>query len=129
MTEDEILAMKPGIDLNVKVAEEVMGHPVVMDPTFGWLEQLINPKDGSSVWSPPQPYSEEISFAELVVDRMIELGFDDATCWADFGGGKYAEAEAVCKAAVLAILERRRIESASNKILRQALGDEREEGG
>lgn len=129
VTKEEILAMKPGIELNVKAAEEIMGHAVVMDKTFGWLERLINPEDGSSIWSPPQPYSEDISVADLVVDRMHELGFDDAGCWADLGGGKYAKAEAICKAALLAILERRRIERVSNEILEQALGDEQGQRG
>jgi hypothetical protein len=36
---------------------------------------------------------------------MIQLGHDDALYWADFGGGIYTAPEAICKAALLAILE------------------------
>ncbi len=124
MTQEEILAMKPGSELNIKVAKEVMGNIVTREELFGHMERLIDPKDGTSVWGPAQPYSEDISVAESVVDKMIELGHDDAIYWADFGDGIYTEAEAICKAALLAILEGRRIEEVSDEILQQALGDE-----
>ena len=57
---------------------------------------------------------------------MIELGYEDAIYWADFGEGKYKEAEAICKAALLAVLEGGSSEEASDKIIRQALEDEGE---
>ena len=124
MTREEILAMQPGNELNMKVSEEVMGHIVTEDKTFGYMERTIHPKEGDSIWGPVKPYSEDISTAELVVDRMIEMGRKDAIHWADFGGGKYTEAEAICKAALLAVLEEHDLREASDKILRQALGDE-----
>jgi len=104
MTQEEILAMNPGAELNAKVAEEVIGHAVARDETFGYTERLID-KDNSSVWDKLLHYSEDISAAELVVGKMIELGHDDAIYWADFGDGIYTEPEAICKAALLAILE------------------------
>ena len=123
MTQEEILTMEPGRELNIEVAKEVMEHVVASDGMLGYLERLIDPGDGGSVWSSLQPYSEDISVAELVVDKMIERGYDDAIYWADFGDGVYTEAEAICKAALLAILEEHRIEEVSSEILKQALGD------
>lgn len=103
MTEQEILAMEPGTELDKIVAEQVMGHEVTRDELFGYMERLIDPEDGTSIWSPPQPYSEDMSAAESVVEKMIELGHSDALYWADFGDGAYGEAEAICKAALLAV--------------------------
>jgi hypothetical protein len=103
MTQEEILAMKPGRELNSKVAEEIIGHLVVQDALLGDLEGLLD-EDGSHNWNNLQPYSEDIEAADLVVDTMIRLGFEDAVCWADFGDGAFTEAEAICKAALLAKL-------------------------
>lgn len=124
MTREEILAMEPGSELNRKVAEEVMGYTIVNDETFGYMERLIDPEDGRPVWNPLEPYSEDIAAAELVVDTMIERGCDDAIYWADFGGGKYAEAEAICKAALCAILEECQTLKVLDDTLKQAPGDE-----
>ena len=124
MTQEEILAMQPGSELNMKVAEQVMGHAIVKDQLFGYMERMINPKDGSSVWCSVQPYSEDISVAESVVDKMVEMGHEDAIYWADFAEGKYTEAEAICKSALLAVLEETALEQATDNILRQALGGE-----
>lgn len=124
MTENEILAMKPGSELNAQVAEKIMGHVIAEDELLGYVERLVNPEGGDSIWSPLKRYSEDISVAELVVDKMVELGHEDAVCWADFGGGKYTEAEAICKAALLAVLAGPSSKEASDKILHQALGDE-----
>ena len=123
MKREEILAMQPGNKLNMKVAEKVMGHKVVKDQMWGYVEGLVS-SDGSNIWSKVEPYSEDISAAELVVNRMIEIGYKDAINWSDFGNGKYTKAEAICKAALLAILERDVLIETSDKILRQALGDE-----
>ena len=106
MTKEEILAMKPGQELNAKVAEYVMGHEVLRDATMGYMERSL--VDGESVWGLPEPYSEDISAAELVVEKMIEIGYGDAISSADCGEGRYTEAEAICKAALLAMLERGR---------------------
>jgi hypothetical protein len=89
MTQEEILAMPPGIELNMKVAEEVIGYVISKDNTFGYMKRTLypetknpacgccSPKEGDSVWGLVQPFSEDISAAELVVDRMIEIGYDD----------------------------------------------------
>jgi hypothetical protein len=121
---EEILAMKPGTELNRKVAEEIMGYEVVRDYLLGYVERLIDPQDGSSVWCPLCPYSEDRSVAESVIDKMIQLGYDDAIYWADFGDGVYTEAEAICKAARLALIEKRRKEKIADDILHQVLGDD-----
>jgi hypothetical protein len=41
MTTEEILAMNPGEELNIKVAEEVMGYSVSRDPFMGAMERTI----------------------------------------------------------------------------------------
>jgi hypothetical protein len=129
VTRDEILDMKPGIELNIEVAEKVMENRVVNDEILGYLERPASPKtnqeevvsgssdsscntccgssnDGTPGWGTVERYSEEISAAMLVVNKMIDRGFKDARNWRDFGGGKYTEAEAICKAALLAVSEK-----------------------
>ena len=123
MTKERILAMQPGMEMNIQVAEKVMGQVIIKDETFGYLERVVDPGDGSFVWAPVQPYSEDNTTAELVVDKMINKGYQEATHWADFGEGKYTRAEAICKAALLASLESASLIESSDKILRQALGD------
>ncbi len=100
MTKEEILALSPGVELNAKVAKEIMGHLVVNDALLGPMVRLVD-EDGSTIWHLPQPYSQDISVARLVVRRMVEFGCDDARYFAGFGGGIYTEAEAICKAALL----------------------------
>lgn len=105
MTKDEILTMKPGRALSEKVAEKVMGNVTTEDSIWGCMERFIDPADGSSLWVPLSPYSEDISTAESVVEAMLEKGYQDAVHWVGFGNGKYSEAEAICKAALLAVAE------------------------
>ena len=144
MTREEILEMKPGIELNMKVAEQVMGNIVVNDEILGYLERQTGTEtkdensgccsscggstDGVPGWGPVERYSEELPVAMLVVNRMIEKGNNDAINWKNFGDGKYTEAEAICKAALLAVLEKQSLIENSDKILRQALVDEEGEG-
>lgn len=106
MNEKELLDLKPGMELNVEVAREVMGHKVVKDETFGYMERFVSLKDGSSVYEPVQRYSEDIEQAQKVIEKMTDEGYADAASWADFGEGKYTEAEAVCKAALSALLKK-----------------------
>jgi hypothetical protein len=126
MTEEEILAMRPGSEMNKMVAEKIMEHKVVKDAILGYTERLVS-ADSSSIWSDLEPYSEDVSKARLLVEKMIEKGYEDAIYWADFGDGKYTEAEAICKAALLAVRRGPCLKEASDKILRQALGDDDKE--
>jgi hypothetical protein len=103
MTKEEILAMRPGRELNKAVAEVVMEHIVVEDKIFGEMERYIV-NDGSSAYDNLQPYSEDLSVARLVVERMISLGHSDAISWENYGNGSYTQAEAICKVALLVIL-------------------------
>jgi len=103
MTRDEILAMKPGRELNIAVAELVMLREVVIDEIFGEMERQIA-NDGSSTYTNLEPYSEDASASQLVVDRMLALGHGDAVLWKHYGNGRYAQAEAICKAALLVVL-------------------------
>lgn len=120
MTKEEIMAMKPGIELNMAVAERILGHAVKKDEIMGYMERMTfhksdqsdsastgtcyKPEEGDAVWSAVEPYSEDISAAKIVIDKMLAIGYKDAKTWPDFGGGKYTEAEAICKAALLAVL-------------------------
>lgn len=104
MTREEILAMEPGCELNRKVAEVIIGHEVVDDKILGYVERFTCEEDNSSVWDTLHEYSEDMAAAELVVNRMMQLGHYDALYWADFGGGAYTEPEAICKRALIALL-------------------------
>jgi len=103
MNIEKILAMTPGEGLSLLVAEKIMGNVTTRDEFMGFMERMIDPVDGGSVWVPLAAYSEDIGAAEAVVERMLGKGHADAIYWAQFGEGKYAEAEAICKAAMLAI--------------------------
>jgi hypothetical protein len=123
MTKEKILSMKPGTDLNIKVAEEVMGHAVINDEILGWMERPKRNEEGS-IWAELNHYSEDLKAADVIVNLMLQAGYSEAIHWEEFGGGQYSRAEAICKAALLAVLEKRHIESVSNNILKQALGDD-----
>ena len=103
MTREEILAMKPGLELNIEVAENIIGSKVIEDKALGYMEKLTDGSD--SIWDAVLDYSGDISAADIVVNKMILRGYADAVCWADFGGGIYTEPEAICKAALIALLE------------------------
>ena len=118
MSKAEIRAMKPGPELNRKVAEEVMDHIVVEDPTFDYMERFVI--DGKSFWGNVQPYSEDMTAVRSVIQRMIELGYRDVTSWEDFGEGRYTRPEAICKKALLEMLEQRRANDPAERILREA---------
>ena len=103
MTREEILAMKPGRELNIKVAEDIMGREVISDEIFGDMEAYVD-NDARSSYEPLQSYSQDVSAAQLVVERMIRLGHDDAIFWEHYGDGIYPPAEAICKMALLVVL-------------------------
>ena len=127
MTEQEILDMEPGIELNIKVAKEVMGHRVIKDEHLGYMERFTSKRDQSSVFGLVHPYSEDPKLAAQVIEKMLEKGYQEASSWADFGGGTYTEAEAICKAALIEILKKKQKHEVSDKILRQALGEDEED--
>ncbi len=122
MNKEKILAMKPGTDLNIKVAEEVLGYAVINDEILGWMERPQKAEEGA-IWAELRHYSEDLDAADSVVHFMIQAGYHEAIHWEEFGEGRYSKAEAICKAALLAVMEKRHIESVSDKILRQALGE------
>lgn len=116
MTKEEILSLKAGKELNIKVAEAVMKKKYTEDETFGDME--IN---NERVYGHLQPYSEDISAAWQVIERMKgynpRIAFDihsqkwEATfniCEANFSCPvvlAVTAPEAICKAALLALLE------------------------
>lgn len=103
MTKEEVLAMKPGRELNIKVAETIMWNEVVSDEIFGDVERYID-GEGSSVYGPLRSYSEDISAAQSVVDRMVNLGHGDEIFFRHYANGIYTSAEDICKAALLIML-------------------------
>ena len=105
MTRAEILAMRPGRELNIKVAEVIIGHEVLWDETFGDMERYID-NDGRSVYSPLLAYSEDISAAQLIIEIMTDSGHGDAICWDNYRNRVYTLSEAICKVALLLILEK-----------------------
>lgn len=102
MNREQILNLSPGEGLSLLVAEKIMGNVTTRDDLMGLMERLIDPADGGSVWAPLTAYSEDADAAEAVVERMLGKGHADAIYWSEFGGGRYTEAEAICKAAMLA---------------------------
>ena len=103
MVEKEILEMRPGAELNILVAKQIMGHEVVSDQMMGDMERFLD-KEGESVWGTPLHYSEDPAIAQAVVVEMLSRGYEDAETWEDYGQGRYAPAEAICKRALMAVL-------------------------
>jgi len=116
MISDEITAMKSGKELNIKVAEIVMQCRFLKDEIFGDMEIYPN-----SVYGPLQPYSEDISAAWQVMkklqgynpriefniySRKWEAAFSNKAANFSFPLASADTApEAICKAAILAVLE------------------------
>jgi hypothetical protein len=115
MNKEEVLAMKAGKELNIMVAEDLMGCKVTQDEFIGDLQRGSN-----DVWEPLQAFSEDHSIAEQVLDKLkhdysTRIEFNDGTeHWeAEFKdletGLSYGTvsspdaAEAICKAALLVI--------------------------
>ena len=121
MTKEEILVMKVGRELNIRIAEDVMGCKFAQDKFFGNMQGCID-SQGNIAWSPLEPHSQDRSIAQQVVDKLknnyntraefnyhtenwdaesskLETGFS-------FGMVSALDApEAIRKAALLAILE------------------------
>lgn len=119
MTKKEILSLKAGKELNIKIAEAVMRKRYAEDETFGDMEI-----DSERVYGYLQPYSEDILAAWQVMERMKgynpRIEFDthsqkweaafsireaDFTCPVVLAD---TAPEAICKAALLALLEVKR---------------------
>lgn len=120
MTKKEILAMEAGRELNIRVAEDVMGCKFVQDEFFGHMQAYID-SQGNNVWAPLEPYSEDRSVAQRVVDKLKnnynarvefnshtgnwEAEFSELETGLSFDTVSALDApEAICKAALLAIL-------------------------
>lgn len=120
MTKKEILAMEPGRQLNIRVAQDVMGCKFAHDEFLGDMQGYIG-VEGNNVWGPLEPYSEHRSIAQKVIDTLennynvrIELNyymgnweaeFRELGTGLSFGAVLATDApEAICKAALLVIL-------------------------
>jgi hypothetical protein len=102
--------LQPGEELNILIAREVMGMKVVLDDTFGLMEMVITDK-GENVYVTLRAYSEDLSSAQRVIARMIELDYDDETAY--WQGEE--RPEIICKAALRAVLKRKKEEEAAKK--------------
>ena len=69
MTDGEILMMKLGRELDIKVAEDVMGCTVVQDAIFGDMLRI----DDESTWMPLPAYSEDQSTIPEVLEMLKRL--------------------------------------------------------
>ncbi|MFC2051815.1 hypothetical protein ACFLT4_03710 [Chloroflexota bacterium] len=130
MTEEEILTMKAGRALDIKVVENVMKGNFMVDEIFGDTEACNMFEKGELMascleapfYAPLRRYSEDISETQRVVDKLkknydIKVEFDhNAEKWeaefrkrkGDIGYPVAAAAtipEAICKAALLTVLE------------------------
>lgn len=99
MDKEEIFSMKPGKELDMRVAKDVMGHKVISDEIFGEMEIFID-DEGNNVYCPLQPYSEDISVAQMVVMRMAQMGHNTAAFCKDD-----SRPDVICRAALLAVLQ------------------------
>lgn len=106
MNKDEILTLKQGRKLNIRVAEDIMGNKCIIDQLFGDMESI------SGALLPLRHYSEDMSAAKEVVEKLKKynpiIAFNrDAESWkADFGYGAVSadsKSEAICKAALIAV--------------------------
>ena len=117
MTPEEILMMRAGRDLNIRVAEDVMGDRFVTDEIFGDIQI-----GDDSAWMPLQPYSEDeavigdlLTKLRLCYGTTIDLDCFQGTWRADVNvdgeGVQYyypefnaiSLTEAICKAALLLV--------------------------
>ncbi len=129
MTKEEVLAMEAGRELDIKVVENVMRGNFMVDEIFGDTEACNMFEKGELMascleapfFAPLRRYSGDISDAQRVVDKLrnynIRVQFNHYTeRWeAEFSKRKgdvaYPMAaaatipEAICKAALLAMLE------------------------
>ena len=102
MTRDEILAMNAGREMNILVSKEIMGNKVVHDDILGDTEILTTEK-GEPVFGPLSSYSDDIASAQLVVTKMINLGYNEAQMWEN-----EKRPEVICRAALLTIVDRQK---------------------
>lgn len=113
MSKDEILAMKPGRELDALVAEKVMGLPKPYETRPGG-DWVYNVQDSFVPVRTLKRYSTDISAAWEVVEKMDADSFDLKI----IKSGQYNEVtigdktvvrvnilEAICKAALLVVME------------------------
>lgn len=130
MTKEEILAMKVGKELNIRVAEDVMECKFIEDKILGDTEscKLLEsetkvPSLAGNYYGPLRHYSQDNSVAQEVVNKLKnnynarvefnhrtenwEAEFSDLETGLSFGTVSALDVpEAICKAALLAILQK-----------------------
>jgi hypothetical protein len=130
VTKEEIIGMKIGKELNIRVAEDVMGCKFIEDEILGDTEScelLESETEISSLagnyYGPLRHYSQDNSVAQEVINKLKnncdarvefnyhtenwEAAFSDLETGLSFGTVSALDApEAICKAALLAILQK-----------------------
>ena len=134
MTRDEVLAMKPGRELDALVIRHIMNIPIVKSvdlfsqepfPAAWWVEDegwyIACERDEDGLIYMPFNPSEDISAAWEVVEKMLERGGCEIGCYGSKNGAKWFEVnvitmngevtvtahtapEAICKAALLVVM-------------------------
>jgi len=121
LTREEIMNMKPGRELDALVAEKVMGWKTNWLKTDWWEEINPNTHRHKGLVKDFKP-STDIAAAWEVVEKMFERGGCEIGCYGSKSGGKWFEVivitmngevkvtahtahEAICKAALLAVME------------------------
>lgn len=102
--------LPPGRELNELVARLVMKHHIVMDDIFGVMEMHTTEK-GENIYHALRPYSQDLSIARHVIDKMDEMAFHDETAY--WRGED--RPEVICKAALRAVLKRQKKEDIHQK--------------
>lgn len=115
MKREEILALEPGWKLDRLVSLKIMGYEE-SKTNDGWVRM-------GALATYPKRYSSDISAAWEVVEKMYSWGGCDIGCYGKGGSGKWITVstrtfsagdvrvtahtapEAICKAALLAVLE------------------------
>lgn len=96
-----------GPSLDTWVATEIMGNKVILDDVFGLMEMHTTEK-GENVYRPLPAYSKDLLLARRVIFKMIEMAFhDESAYWR-----AEDRPEVICKAALRALLERRKKQAA-----------------
>ena len=110
MDKNQIDTAIPGERLDIWVATEIMGNKIVEDAVFGLMEMHTTDK-GENVYYPLRAYSKNLSLAKRVISKMVQLAYhDEAAYWRTED-----RPEVICKAALRAVLERKKNKEALKK--------------
>jgi|GEM_PF-3264926 len=116
LTRDDILAMKPGRELDRQIGEHIFGFKNILNVADYWFIDDLNTSlpsystDIAAAWEVAEKMSEEwpqFSIARVDTGWCVMWGFDGYG-WPNVTVATAPEAipEAICKAALLAVMEK-----------------------